>query len=93
LIIPHIGRSKFVVKQELHGRNMLISEYLWHDYLLTLPPGVEPYEKEYRGRKQVSSHIQVLKGIFRTHRCCKSAVGARLLFGWRSAVCPVSIPG
>ena len=59
---------------------MLISEYLWHDYCLTLPPGAEPDEEEYRDRKKVSSHIQVLKGIFRSHRCCKSAVGERLLF-------------
>ena len=76
---------------------MLIMEYLEHYYRATLPPGVEPDDTIDRTRKQVSSHIQVLKGFFKSHRCCKSAVGKRLLFwGWGSALCdasPPSIPG
>ncbi|KAK1830001.1 regulatory protein abaA [Podospora conica] len=70
LLIPHIGRTKFVVQKELSGRNMLIAAYVWQFYLRTLPPGVVPSKKEKRGRKQVSSHIQVLKGIFKNHRAC-----------------------
>lgn len=58
MFIPHIGRKKFSVGQQLYGRNMLISEYL----RLT--------NCDQRGRKQVSSHIQVLKNIFKYHKYC-----------------------
>jgi hypothetical protein len=54
------------------GRNMLIQRYLWVSYCQTLPPGVKGDESMRRGRKQVSSHIQVLKNFFTHHRCCAS---------------------
>ncbi|KAJ9151744.1 Regulatory protein abaA [Pleurostoma richardsiae] len=70
LLIPQMGRRKFSMKKQLYGRNMLISEYLWIAYLRSLPPGAEPNAKEWRReRKQVSSHIQVLKNFFIHHRC------------------------
>lgn len=71
LLIPQMGRKKYAMRGQLHGRNMLISEYLWVAYCLSLPPGAKPDRKMARGRKQVSSHIQVLKNFFIHHRCCK----------------------
>ncbi|KAK0631799.1 hypothetical protein B0T14DRAFT_468014 [Immersiella caudata] len=70
LLIPHIGRKKFSVMEQLYGRNMLLGEYLWLAYCATVPPGLEPDETVRRGRKQVSSHIQVLKNIFKHHKYC-----------------------
>ncbi len=78
LLIPQIGRKKYQVRGVQYGRNMLIGEYLWMAYCLSLPPGAEPDAKleEMRERKKVSSHIQVLKHFFANHRCCKlAAVG------------------
>lgn len=69
LLIPHIGRKKYTVRGELCGRNMLLGKYLWLSYCASCP---EPDQNMFRGRKQVSSHIQVLKNIFKHHRCCKS---------------------
>ncbi|PSR87190.1 hypothetical protein BD289DRAFT_482283 [Coniella lustricola] len=88
LLILHMGRRKFYMGGKQHGRNMIISEYIWLRWVATLPPGTNPskvcevkgkdgrllnlpdehpdkYHKMYRKRKQVSSHIQVLKGFFR----------------------------
>ncbi|KAK5663508.1 hypothetical protein OQA88_3938 [Cercophora sp. LCS_1] len=67
LLIPHIGRKKYTVRGKLYGRNMLLGEYLWLSYSASCP---EPDPNMLRGRKQVSSHIQVLKNIFKHHRCC-----------------------
>ncbi|KAK0734347.1 hypothetical protein B0T26DRAFT_66251 [Lasiosphaeria miniovina] len=69
LLIPKMGRKKYTMKQTQYGRNMLIGEYLWISYCQSLPPGVEPDPDLWRQRKQVSSHIQVLKNFFQHHRC------------------------
>ena len=63
---------KYSLKGKLYGRNMLIGEYVWLHYVASLPPGVQPDEKQMRGRKQVSSHIQVLKNFLKEHPFCKS---------------------
>ncbi|KAI4595780.1 hypothetical protein KJ359_006417 [Pestalotiopsis sp. 9143b] len=80
-LIPFMGRKKVSSMGKLYGRNMLISEYIWIRYWLMfptpegtqLPTGEEreegPWKEIFRGRKQVSSHIQVLKGFFKTHPC------------------------
>jgi transcriptional enhancer factor len=68
-----------------YGRNELIERYLWFAYLESLPAGVAPDpelwlvqdrretdpKKKGKGRKKVSSHIQVLKGFFKGIPCCK----------------------
>ena len=75
-----MARKKYSMGGKLHGRNMLIMEYLWLRYLASLAPGEQPDINMKRGRKQNSSHIQVLKGFFKFHRCCKScpASGGRI---------------
>ncbi|KAI9744477.1 MAG: hypothetical protein M1818_002006 [Claussenomyces sp. TS43310] len=65
--IPRMGRRKFSLNGKPHGRNELISLYLWISYVQSLPPGVQPDRSKERTRKQVSSHIQVLKGFMRGH--------------------------
>ncbi|PQE03320.1 transcription factor protein [Rutstroemia sp. NJR-2017a BBW] len=64
---PQMGRRKFSIKNKPHGRNELIREYLWLAYLDTLAPGEPPDPLMMRSRKQVSSHIQVVKGFLRGH--------------------------
>lgn len=59
------------MRGQQHGRNMLICEYLWLAYCVSLPPGAKPDKLMRRERKQVSSHIQVLKNFFTFHRCCE----------------------
>lgn len=71
MVIPKMGRRKFSLNGKPHGRNELISLYLWIAYCDSLPPGVKPDPTMQRTRKQVSSHIQVLKGFLRTHPECK----------------------
>ena len=66
-----MGRRKFSYKGKAHGRNELIKEYLWIAYLQTLAPGQRPDPAMARTRKQVSSHIQVLKGFLRENPACK----------------------
>ncbi|KAK2625696.1 hypothetical protein QTJ16_005008 [Diplocarpon rosae] len=65
--IPAMGRRKFSYHGKPHGRNELIKEYIWIAYLESLPPGARPDESMRRTRKQVSSHIQVLKAFLKDH--------------------------
>ncbi|KAJ2904077.1 uncharacterized protein MKZ38_008888 [Zalerion maritima] len=69
LLMPHMGRRKYTLNSMPHGRNMLIMEYLWIAYCRSLKPDEVPDSNLRRGRKQVSSHIQVLKNFFVSHRC------------------------
>ena len=69
--IPVMGRRKFSYKGKPHGRNELIKEYIWIAYLQSLAPGQRPDPSMARDRKQVSSHIQVLKGFLKDHPACK----------------------
>lgn len=76
--IPQMQRRKFSFNGKLHGRNELITKYLWFAYRDSLPPHASMDEdwmydekgKHYmeRDRKQVSSHIQVLKGFLTGHK-------------------------
>lgn len=69
--IPPMGRRKFTYNGKPHGRNELIKEYIWIAYCESLPPGAPRDKSMARGRKQVSSHIQVLKAFMRDHPACK----------------------
>lgn len=71
LLMPHMGRRKFMLNGIQHGRNMLIMEYLWIAYQSSLRPGEMLDHEMRRDRKKVSSHIQVLRNFFGEHRCCK----------------------
>lgn len=66
-----MGRRKYSFKGKPHGRNELIKVYLWIAYCQSLPPGAVPDPTMERTRKQVSSHIQVLKGFMRGHPACE----------------------
>ncbi|KAG4439402.1 hypothetical protein IFR05_005095 [Cadophora sp. M221] len=67
MYLPKMGRRKFTYEGKPHGRNELIRVYLWLAYLESLPPGARPDDSMRRTRKQVSSHIQVLKSLFKEH--------------------------
>lgn len=72
LSVPPLGRRKCTMhNNQPYGRNMIIMEYLWIAYLESLPPGAKEDKLMRRERKQVSSHIQVLKGLFKLHLYCK----------------------
>ncbi|KAK4039830.1 regulatory protein abaA [Parachaetomium inaequale] len=83
LLIPHMGRNKYTMKQRLNGRNQLIGEYLWIASCHDLGRGAEPdphllkIKNGPNGRKMVSSHIQVLKKFFAAHRCFHFLFGQR----------------
>lgn len=70
-----MGRRKFSMGGKLHGRNMLISEYIFTICVAIL--GSKEIFRidnsndsiEQMGRKQVSSHMQVVKKFFEDLRC------------------------
>lgn len=68
--IPIMGRKKYSYKGKPYGRNELIQEYLWIAYCQSLPPDQTPDQTMRRTRKQVSSHIQVIKGFLKEHPAC-----------------------
>jgi transcriptional enhancer factor len=57
--IPKLGRRKITIGGKPHGRNELIGHYI------RLATGKE------RSRKQISSHIQVIKGKMKNHPNCE----------------------
>jgi transcriptional enhancer factor len=71
-LLPNMGRRKFSINGKPRGRNELISNWLWLGHCESLRPGQPPDQSRHRTRKQVSSHIQVLKGFMRSHPACKS---------------------
>lgn len=74
--MPHMGRRKFSMGGKLHGRNMLISEYIFvicvavmgDKEVFRIDNSTDSIEQ--MGRKQVSSHMQVVKKFFEDLRCC-----------------------
>ncbi|KAL2884690.1 Conidiophore development regulator abaA [Ceratocystis lukuohia] len=69
LLIPIMGRKKYFMRHQQYGRNMLIGDYVWIAYVMGLKSGQAPDAKNMRrSRKQISSHIQVLKNFFKYHR-------------------------
>lgn len=86
--MPHMGRRKFSMGGKLHGRNMLISEYIFVICIAVL--GDKEIFRidnsndsiEQMGRKQVSSHMQVVKKFFEDLRCCMSLCLLCVLVGW-----------
>lgn len=94
-LVLFMGRRKFQMDHKQHGRNMIIAEYIWRRYLATLPPGTPMPSKYrninlpdndplkwhpcFRWRKQVSSHMQVMKGFFKFHPCCESILHVSVL--------------
>ena len=71
LDVPMMGKLMFQINGKPHGRNQLIALYMWIAYEKSLPPNVRPDKTKRRTQKQVSSHIQVLKGYIRTDPACK----------------------
>ncbi|EHK40406.1 uncharacterized protein TrAtP1_006502 [Trichoderma atroviride] len=75
LLMPHMGRRKFSMAGKLHGRNMLISEYIFvicvellgSKEIFRIDNSNDSIEQ--MGRKQVSSHMQVVKKFFEDLRC------------------------
>lgn len=69
--IPIMGKKKFNFNGKLHGHNQMISIYVWIAYKESLPPNVVPDPSMFRSRKQISSHIQVLKKLLQGNTAFK----------------------
>ncbi|KAL2154946.1 hypothetical protein VTH82DRAFT_3622 [Thermothelomyces myriococcoides] len=74
LLIPQMGRSKYNIDHRQQGRNQLIGKYLWLASCRDMGPGEKPSTllleiRGEKGRKRVSSHIQVVRNFFAAHRC------------------------
>lgn len=83
LDVPKMGRKKFSFGGKLWGRNELIALYLKIGVRDGLAAGESHDESKDRTRKQVSSHIQVLKGFMTGHPACKRSP--------KSSLCPLSL--
>lgn len=59
-LLPRLGRKKLLIDGKARGRNELISNYIYRT------------TGQQRSRKQVSSHIQVLKNMYRHDPECES---------------------
>lgn len=65
-LLPRLGRKKLLINGKPCGRNELISDYIFRTTGKT------------RTRKQVSSHIQVLKNLYREDKQCELRSVARV---------------
>jgi len=69
-MMPLMGRRKFKMENNrLHGRNEIFGTYI----KLCFESIMSNADEVNRGRKQVSSHMQVVKNWFKKSRACKSA--------------------